>query len=105
MILTKSDNDIIIKHQYEFNKLVDTGNKMAIDVYINSIDFLEDDIVFNCKRIKPIVDYSCGITENNVGKSQGDIGDDVSVKLSDLEDVYKNILKSAIREIRINKLV
>jgi hypothetical protein len=45
------------------------------------------------------------ITENNVGKSQGDIGDDVSVKLSDLEDVYKNILKSAIREIRINKLV
>ena len=41
MILTKSDNDVIIKHIYEFNKSVDIGDKMAIDVYINSIEFLD----------------------------------------------------------------
>jgi len=29
MILTKSDNDIIIKHIYEFNKSVDTHNKIS----------------------------------------------------------------------------
>lgn len=106
MILTKSDNDVIIKHLYEFNKSVDTGDKMAIDVYINSIEFLDnDDVVFNCIRIKPVLDYSCGITEDNVGKSRKDIGEDISCKLSEFEGEYKNILKAAIREIKINKFI
>jgi len=106
MILTKSDNDIIIKHMYEFNKSVDTQHQMAIDVYINSIEFLDnDDIAFNCTRIKPILDNSCGITEDTVGKSKKEIGEDISCKLSEFEEVYKIVLKSAIREIKINKFL
>ncbi len=106
MILTKSDNDIIIKHIYDFNKSVDTQNQMAIDVYINSIEFLDnDDINFNCTRIKPVIDDSCGITEDTVGRSKGDIGENITAKLSQFEVVYKNILKAAIREIKISKFV
>jgi hypothetical protein len=106
MKLTKLDNDIIVEHIYELNKSVDTGDKMAIDVYINSIEFLDnDDVVFNCIRIKPIVDDSCGITEDTVGKSKKEIGEDISCKLSEFEEVYKNVLKSAIREIKINKFL
>jgi hypothetical protein len=106
MILTKSDNDVIIKHIYEFNKSVDIGDKLAIDVYINSIEFLDnDDVVFNCIRIKPIVDDSCGITEDNVGNSKKKIGEDISSKLSDFDVVYQNIFKAAIREIKINKFL
>jgi hypothetical protein len=108
MILTKSDNDVIIKHIYEFNKSVDIGDKMAIDVYINSIEFLDnDEVVFNCIRIKPIVDDSCGITEDNVGGSRSGvkIGEDLSSKLSDFDVVYQNVFKAAIREIKINKFL
>jgi hypothetical protein len=106
MILTKSDNDVIIKHIYDFNKSVDVGDKMAIDVYINSIEFLDNnDVVFNCIRIKPIVDYSCGITEDNIGDSKKEIGEDISCKLSEFDREYKNILKAAIREIKINKFL
>jgi|LauGreDrversion4_2_1035121.scaffolds.fasta_scaffold528939_2 hypothetical protein len=106
MILTKSDNDVIIKHIYDFNKSVDVGDKMAIDVYINSIEFLDnDDVVFNCIRIKPIVDYSCGITEDTVGKSKKEIGEYLSSKLSDFDREYQNIFKAAIREIKINKFL
>jgi hypothetical protein len=106
MILTKSDNDIIIKHIYDFNKSVDTQNQMAIDVYINSIEFLDnDDINFNCTRIKPVIDDSCGITEDTVGRSKGDIGENITTKLSHFEGVYKNLLKAAIREIKISKFV
>jgi hypothetical protein len=106
MILTKSDNDIIIKHIYEFNKSVATHDKMAIDVYINSIELLDnDDIAFNCIIIKPIVDSSCGVTEDSVGRSRKDIGDTVTAKLSQFDDRYRNILKAAIREIKISKFV
>jgi hypothetical protein len=106
MILTKSDNDIIIKHIYDFNKSVDTQHQMAIDVYINSIEFLDNhDVIFNCTRIKPIIDDSCGITEDTVGSSKGDIGENITAKLSEFEVVYKNILKAAIREIKISKFV
>jgi len=105
MILKKSDNNIIIKHFYEWNKSAEVHNKLAIDVYINSIDFLEDDVLFNCKRIKPIIDYSCGINEDNVGKSRKDIGDYITVKLSEFESPYKEILKAAIREIKISMAI
>jgi hypothetical protein len=106
MILTKSDNDVIVKHIYEFNKSVVTGDKMAIDVYIKSIEFLDnDDVIFNCTRIKTILDESCGINEDNVGNSKKEIGEDISCKLSEFREVYKNILKSAIREIKINKFL
>lgn len=101
MILTKSDNDIIIKHFYEWNKSAEVHNKLAIDVYINSIEYSEDDILFNCTRISPILDDSCGISEDSVGKSKKDIGDDITVKLSDFESPYNEILKAAIREIKI----
>ncbi len=102
MILTKLDNDIIIKHQYEWNK--SDNDKIVIDVYINSIEFLKDDIVFNCTKIKPIIDNSCGITEDTIKKGNGDIGDNITVKLSQFDNKHKIVLNAAIREIKINKL-
>ena len=55
--------------------------------------------------IKPITDDSCGITEDTVGRSKGDIGENITTKLSQFEGVYKNLLKAAIREIKISKFV
>jgi len=69
MILTKLDNDIIIEHLYEWNKSAKFTDKLALDVYIKSIDFIEDDIVFYYQRISPILSEECGITKENV--SQG----------------------------------
>jgi hypothetical protein len=105
MKLTKLDNNVIIKHFYEWNKSVDVDKKLAIDVYINSIDFLEDDLVFNCTVVEPIIDHNCGITEQSVNRPGDKLGDKLSIKLSEFEHPYKEILQSSIREIKLNKLI
>lgn len=103
--LTKEDNDIILNHLYEWNKGVETHMKMAMDTYVDAIEFIEDNIMFHYKKIKPILDDDCGITENNVGEGKGEIGDKYSVKLSQFEKPYDDILYSAVREIKLNKIL
>lgn len=104
MILTKDDNDVIIKHQYDWNKTVGIdGEKMAIDVYVNSIEFIQDDVVFNCKIIEPVLDPSCGINLKNVNISKR-LGEKISLKLSGFSSTYRKILEAAIREIKLKKL-
>ena len=105
MILTKLDNDIIIEHLYEWNKSAKVTDKLALDVYIKSIDFIEDDIVFYYKRISPIISEECGITKENVSQGKEEIGQYGYAKLSNFEEPYKNILLGAIREIKLKSIL
>jgi len=100
--LTLIDNEIIIKHFIEFNNSVEIQHKMAFDCYINSIEFIDDDIKFDCTRIKPIV---CdGVDQYNVGESRGEIGDNFIINMDIFEGVYKDLLIASIREIKLNKI-
>ena len=102
--LTKEDNDIILNHLYKYNEGVEINMKITMDSYVETIEFVENDFILNVKRIKPIIDESCGITEDVCGKSQGEIGDSISIKLSQFESPYNNIVQAAIREIKLKKL-
>lgn len=102
--LTKGDNDIIINHLYKYNEGAEVTMKMAMDVYIKTIEFTEKDIIFHFKGIKPILDDDCNITDKNIGKGI-DIDREDSVPLSKFEPPYNNILYGAIREIKLNKLL
>ena len=101
--LTKEDNDIILKHLYEWNKGVETHMKMAMDSYVDALEFVDEDIVFHTSIIKPIL--LDGITEDNVGKSNGKIGDKKSLKLSGFEKPYYDILLQSIREIKLSRVI
>jgi hypothetical protein len=101
--LTKEDNDIIINHLYVYNKGVETHMKMAMDTYVDALEFVDDDIIFHTSRIKPIL--LGGITEDNVGKSKGEIGAKTSIKLSGFEKPYDDILLQAIREIKLSRVI
>ena len=103
--LTKEDNDIILNHLYKYNEGVETNMKITMDSYVETIEFVENDFILHMKRIKPILDESCGITEDTCGKSQGEIGESISIKLSQFESPYNNIVLAAIREIKLNRLV
>jgi len=103
--LTKEDNDIILNHLYKYNQSVETSEKMAMDSYVENIEFIENDFIFHIKRIKPILDESCGITEDVCGKPRGEIGESILIKLSAFESPYNEIFRAAIREIKLNKLV
>lgn len=103
--LTKEDNDIILNHLYEYNKGVETHMKMAMDSYVDSLEFTDNDIIFHSIRIKPILDKECNINEDNVGKGRGEIGDVVSISLSGVETPYNDIFYAAVREIKLNRLI
>jgi hypothetical protein len=103
--LTKEDNDIILNHLYKYNQGVETHMKMAMDSYVESIEFKSDDIIFHSKRINPILDEECNINEDNVGSGRGKIGDSVSISLSEFEKPYNDIFYAAVREIKLNKLI
>lgn len=102
--LNKNDNEVILNHLYKYNQTVETGQKMAMDFYIESINF-SDDITFKGIRIEPILDKSCEITEDNVGGSRGEIGDSLEIKISQFESPYREIIFAAIREIKLNKII
>ena len=102
--LTKSDNDIIVNHFYKYNRTVEVHQKMAIDFYIESIEFL-DDIKFHGVRIKPVLDDSCDITKDNVGDGRGQLGETFDVFFSQFEKPYSDILSAAIREIKLNRII
>lgn len=101
--LTKEDNAIIINHLYKYNKGVETHMKMVMDTYVDALEFIEGDIIFHNTRIDPILDDD--ITEDNVGKSKGEIDDKITIKLSKLESPYNDILYAAVREIKLNKIL
>ena len=101
--LTKEDNDIIINHLYKYNKGVETHMKMAMDSYVDALEFVEDDIIFHNTRINPIL--GDGITEDTVGKSNGEIGAKTSIKLSQFEKPYNDIFYAAVREIKLSRLI
>lgn len=103
--LTKEDNDIILKHLYEWNKGLEIHMKMAMDSYVEYIEFTSNDIIFHSKRTKPVLDIECDITEDNVGKSKGEIGDTFSRSLSKFEKPYGDIFLAAVREIKLNKIL
>lgn len=103
--LTKEDNDVILNHLYKYNQGVETHMKMAMDSYVDAIEFTEGDTVFHSKRIKPILDSECDINEDNVGSGRGKIGDSVSISLSEFEKPYNDIFYAAVREIKLNRLI
>ncbi len=102
MILSKEDNDIIINHLYKYNEGVGVVDKMAMDSYINKIEFTDNDIIFHGVRIVavPIDD----VEEYNIGKGIGEVGDKVTIELSVFDPVYREVFKAAIREIKINRI-
>lgn len=101
--LTKEDNDIILHHLYKYNQGVEVHMKMAMDSYVNSIEFVENDIIFHSTRINPVLIGD--ITEDNVGKSKGKIDDKITIKLSKVESPYDDIFYAAVREIKLNKIL
>ena len=103
--ITKEDNDIILSHLYKYNQGVDIPDKIAMDCYVKRIEFQDDETIFHCKRIKAILDKDYNITEDTVRSGRGDIGDDLSILLSGFGSPYGSIFKSAIREIKLNKLI
>jgi hypothetical protein len=104
MILTKEDNDIIVYHLYKYGEeFSDIADKMAMDFYINTIEFLENETILKGVRIKPVpID---GVLEENIGKGRGDIGDYMKIKLSEVDGDYIKPLKAAIREIKLKKII
>jgi predicted component of viral defense system (DUF524 family) len=99
----KEDNDIFIKHLYEFNKNVQIRDKMAMDAYINQIEFRNNDIIFKITRIETIKIEN--LEDKQYSESHGEIGDIFYISLNSIEEPYKTVLNSAIREIKINKLI
>lgn len=104
MILTKEDNDIIVYHLYKYGEgFSDIRNKMAMDFYINEIEFLKNETILKGVRIKPIpID---GICEENIGKGRGDIGDYMEIQLSEVDVDYIKPLQAAIREIKLKRII
>lgn len=101
--LSREDNDIIVRHLYEYNEGVDVEQRMSMDCYINEIDFTENDLVFKCLGIETIL-YGDIITDkiipiNNV------VGKLFEIKLSEFESPYNQILMGAIREIKLRRLI
>lgn len=100
--LNKEDNDIIIEHLYEYNKGVPINDKMAMDVYIEEIQFKDDIII---KRIKIETIKIENIKDDEYGKGEGEIGEIICVNLNRFEEPYKSIITGAIREIKINHFI
>jgi hypothetical protein len=102
--LDEVDNDIFIKHLYEFNKNVSSiSDKLVMDCLILNLEFKEHDIIFKVTRIETI--KMEGLHEDHYGKSSGKIGDVIHISINSFGDKYKTIFRAAIREIKINKLV
>lgn len=104
LTLTKEDNDIIVYHLYKYGEeFSDINNKMAMDFYINEIQFLKSETIFKGVRIKPIpID---GVSEKYIGRGRGDIGDYMEIKLSNVDVDYTKPLQAAIREIKLKKII
>lgn len=104
MKLTKEDNDIIVYHLYKYGEgFSDIKDKMAMDFYINEIEFSKNETIFKGVRIKPIpID---GVLEENMSKGRGDIGDYMEIKLSEVDVDYTKPLQAAIREIKLKKII
>ena len=103
--LTKEDNDIIINHLYKWNKGVENYMKMAMDTYVDALEFRENDIIFHTTKIEPILDGDFGITKDNVNKTRGEIGDLVSISISQFGKPYDGILYAAVREIKLRSIL
>lgn len=106
--LTKEDNDIIVYHLYKYSDgFSDITDRKAMDFYINTIEFLENDTILKGFRIKQIPFDD--VREENIlwriGKSRGDLGDYLEIILSEFDKEYINSLKAAIREIKLKKIV
>lgn len=102
--LTKEDNDIIVYHLYKYSDgFSDITDRKAMDFYINTIEFLENDTILKGFRIKQIPFDD--VREENIlwriGKSRGDL----ETTLSKFDKEYINSLKAAIREIKLKKIV
>lgn len=52
-----------------------------MDTYIESIEFIDNDILLNTRIIEPILNND--INEDNVGKSSGEIGDIIIRRISE----------------------
>ena len=102
--LTKEDNDIIVYHLYKCGEgFSDIRDKMAMDFYINTIEFLENDTILKGVRIKPIpLD---GVCEKNIPNGRGEVGDYLEIILSKFDREYIGSLKAAIREIKLKKII
>ena len=101
--LTKKDNDIISNHISKFNQGVETHMRLAVDVYINFIEFKDDDIILYFKITEPILDDF--VTKENVGISSGEIGDEKSISISRFDEPYRRILYTSIREIKLERII
>ncbi len=99
IILTKEDNNIIVNHLYTNNRTCDVSDRIAMDSYINYIDFIDNDIILNCSVIEVVPDD----TVPSATRSISSIGTNFDVNLSTMH--LSNIFAGAIREIQINKLI
>ena len=105
--LDKDDNEIVRTHIYEANKALPTHEKMAMNVFIHSIDIDGEEVTFHTTIIEPILDEENGITKDVTGEDHWkpeSLGKPETIFLKNFEGPVKESLRAAIREIQIRKI-
>jgi hypothetical protein len=105
--LNKEDNqkffDAFDAHNRNAEQVRD---KIALDVFIEALDLIENDIVFHCVVLDKSEIKVFGAKEENIEINQNKKpGENVTVRFSDFEPEFKQICLSAVREIKISKMI
>jgi hypothetical protein len=105
--LNKEDNqkffDVFDSHNKSVERISD---KIALDVYVEALDFVENDIVFHCVKLDKSEIKVFGAEEENIGSgSDKKPGERLIVKFSNLEPEIKSLSLSFVREIKISKMI
>lgn len=103
------ENNIIKKYIFNYNKGSEIVENIVLDVYIDSIEWTENDIIFHSTTILPDQsDYSVKISEDIIENCNRYLGKKSEIKLSKFDrnqSNFKNIIFSALREIKLNKII
>lgn len=105
--LDKKDNqklfDIFDSHNRSVERISD---KIALDVYVEALDFIDDDVLFHCFKLDKSEIKVFGAEEENIGSgSDKKPGESLIVKFSNLEPEIKSLALSFVREIKISKMI
>lgn len=105
--LDKKDNkkffDIFDSHNRSVERISD---KIALDVYVEALDFVENDFIFHCVKLHKSEIKVFGAEEENIGSgTDKKPGENTIIKFSNLEPDIKSLALSFVREIKISKII